>query len=206
LTGTEVDGGNFVRVLGRQATLRLIGPRDWTNPIDALDVDASGEVSPIDVLLVINELNDPQFATANVLIDAASLTTFPNRFLDVSADGFVTPLDALQVINFLNDSAQLTVESESGADSGSPKAASMETLTHSSIPRNSSEVHTPSHLASRPRKTLLLNDRYPGSWVSWWLELQVIGCGDIESLQFKVWHEAQITTEIQPVGFVSGSI
>lgn len=175
LAGTEVDGGNFVRVLDQQATLRLIGPHDWTNPIDALDVDASGEVSPIDVLLVINELNDPQFTTGNVPIDAASLTTFPNRFFDVSADDFVSPLDALQVINFLDDSARFEGESESGSARGNPEDAHMKTLNQRSIPRSSSEVHTPSRLAANE-----LSDRRNGSILATWPRLCVAACSAAE--------------------------
>ncbi len=56
------------------------------------DCDHSGSVSPLDALVVINELNGPD---ANLGIDAA-------RMLDVDADGLLSPLDALVVINYLN--------------------------------------------------------------------------------------------------------
>lgn len=56
------------------------------------DCDQSGSVSPLDALVVINELNGPD---ANLGNDAA-------RMLDVDADGLLTPLDALVVINYLN--------------------------------------------------------------------------------------------------------
>ncbi len=56
------------------------------------DCDQSGSVSPLDALVVINELNGPD---ANLGMDAA-------RMLDVDADGLLSPLDALVVINYLN--------------------------------------------------------------------------------------------------------
>ncbi len=56
------------------------------------DCDQSGSVSPLDALVVINELNGPD---ANLGNDTA-------RMLDVDADGLLTPLDALVVINYLN--------------------------------------------------------------------------------------------------------
>jgi len=56
------------------------------------DCDRSGSVSPLDALVVINELNGPD---VNRGMDAA-------RMLDVDADGVLSPLDALVVINYLN--------------------------------------------------------------------------------------------------------
>ena len=58
------------------------------------DCDHSGSVSPLDALVVINELNRPD---ANLRMDAATM-------LDVDADGLLSPLDALVVINYLNQS------------------------------------------------------------------------------------------------------
>ncbi len=62
------------------------------NPSQALDVSGDLVVTPLDVLLIINELN------------AAS----PSRtswFFDTSGDGLLTPLDALLVVNMLNTQA-----------------------------------------------------------------------------------------------------
>jgi len=56
------------------------------------DSDDSGSVSPLDALVVINELNKPD--TTGVI---------PNsKMMDVDADGMLSPLDALVVINYLN--------------------------------------------------------------------------------------------------------
>lgn len=56
------------------------------------DCDDSGIVSPLDALIVINELNRPEDGS---VVDTAKL-------LDVNADGLLSPLDALVVINYLN--------------------------------------------------------------------------------------------------------
>ena len=55
------------------------------------DCDNSGSVSPLDALMVINSLNQPNSGTAQAA-----------RFIDVDADGRTSPLDALVVINYLN--------------------------------------------------------------------------------------------------------
>ena len=67
----------------------------WDNLTNPLDPNDDGEVSPLDVLLVINQLNQ------NGSADVASLDV-DAPFVDVTADGVVSPLDALSVINFLN--------------------------------------------------------------------------------------------------------
>lgn len=60
----------------------------------ACDVNSSGIVEPLDVLMVINAINvaGPQFP---VLTDL-------NRRLDVNRDGIISPLDPLLVINAIN--------------------------------------------------------------------------------------------------------
>ncbi len=81
---------------------RVLLAADWQNPIDAMDVNASGdEVSPIDALLVINELNSPTVSdpATGMLPD---LENDPPPFVDVDGNGMVTPIDALLVVNTLN--------------------------------------------------------------------------------------------------------
>lgn len=68
----------------------------WTNPFDKLDVNDNFAVTPLDALLVINQLNR---------IGSRKLYQTGNEgaiFLDVSDDGFLSPIDALLVINKLN--------------------------------------------------------------------------------------------------------
>jgi hypothetical protein len=104
LAGVLVQAGVFFRVLEQGAArLLLNGPANWQNPLNGVDVNANGSVEPQDVLIIVNELNDPQFHNATgLLTEAAQVPVFPNLFYDVLPDGFVVPLDALRIVNFLN--------------------------------------------------------------------------------------------------------
>ena len=104
LTGTMVESGRFIRVLEQgDATIHLTGPNDWSHPVDPFDVNNSGGVEPIDVLLIVNELNRPRYTSGNgKLNDAVALSQFPGFFFDVTNDFFTTPLDALVIINKVN--------------------------------------------------------------------------------------------------------
>ena len=83
------------------------GPQ--TNPRDALDVNDDFSVSPIDALLVINELNLSGSARA------ARIGGSSPMYLDVSADGQLSPLDALMVINSLNRSSSRSAQATRAA-------------------------------------------------------------------------------------------
>ena len=79
---------------------------DWNNIIIATDVDFTGTTTPLDALLVINELNlrefsDPETGALPALADGQ----LPAGFFDVNDDGLVAPLDALLVINSLSEPA-----------------------------------------------------------------------------------------------------
>jgi hypothetical protein len=103
MSGTEVENGRLVRILTSNSTLRLIGPNEWHNLANPLDVNADGITTPLDALIVIDELNRQRFSTQNGhLIDPANLSAFPNRFYDVDSNGIIAPIDALRIINFLN--------------------------------------------------------------------------------------------------------
>src|SRR5262249_28915207 len=68
------------------------------NPVDPLDVDVSGTLTPLDALLVINHLNHGDPSLAGPSDDSA-----PGVFdTDVNGDGQITPADADQVIAALN--------------------------------------------------------------------------------------------------------
>ena len=69
---------------------------DWQSPIEPLDVNSDGLVSPVDALIAINGINAG---------NAGTLTGLPGAddFLyDVTGNGELSPLDPLQVINHLN--------------------------------------------------------------------------------------------------------
>lgn len=56
--------------------------------VGGLDVNGDHHVTPADVLIIINEVNDPD--------------SFPRPAADIDRNGFVTPIDALIVLNYLN--------------------------------------------------------------------------------------------------------
>ena len=102
-----VDGQRFLRVLTSQddpsEIIFIEGGAVWQNPIDPNDIDASGHVSPIDVLQIINELAVNLFSDplTGILSDPLTIDTWPNRNFDQDASGHITALDALRVINNL---------------------------------------------------------------------------------------------------------
>ena len=75
----------------------------WQNLGNVLDVDGDGTVASTDVLLVINELNGPQWHDEVGYLPPP--TGSVTAFFDADGDGFCTPLDALRIINHLNASA-----------------------------------------------------------------------------------------------------
>ena len=95
LSVSDEKGG--VRTATVVITVR--GITDWQNPVQPLDANGDGEVSPIDALVIINSLNGvgPR-ALLPTLAD-------PNLWYDVNGDGFISPLDALLIINRLNASS-----------------------------------------------------------------------------------------------------
>ncbi|MFN0018760.1 MAG: VWA domain-containing protein [Pirellulaceae bacterium] len=74
------------------------GANPWKNFVDAVDVDADGGVTPVDALLVINQLN---LAGSGPLVGNPPTFGKP-RFLDVNGDRKLSPIDALYVINRIN--------------------------------------------------------------------------------------------------------
>lgn len=79
----------------------------WQNQSNPLNVNNSTDtplITAFDVLLVINELNNPQIMNPTTFIlPAPSGSVAPPPFLDVTGDNMVTAFDALLVINFLNE-------------------------------------------------------------------------------------------------------
>jgi hypothetical protein len=69
----------------------------WTNPLAPNDVNGDGHVSPIDALVVINDLD----TVGPSLVSAAPQGA--HAFFDVNDDGAVSAIDALVVINDLNN-------------------------------------------------------------------------------------------------------
>ena len=75
----------------------LAGP--WHNSANPWDVNDDSYVSPIDLLLVINHLNN---GDSRQLADPAAGEASERLYLDVSGDSFVSPIDVLYIVNYLN--------------------------------------------------------------------------------------------------------
>lgn len=71
----------------------------WQNAVQPLDVNDDGHISPLDALIVFNDLNAYGARRLPILGDPSD----GRRYIDSSGDGHVTPLDALMVINHLNE-------------------------------------------------------------------------------------------------------
>ncbi len=78
---------------------RRVMASDWQNSVNALDVDASGLVVPLDVLLVVNDINE----NGARQMPATRPQGYSGPLCDTTGDGLVTALDVLQIINAIND-------------------------------------------------------------------------------------------------------
>lgn len=78
----------------------VIEYKTWQNPANSLDVNDDGDITAIDVLQIVNELNDPKFVDAQGLLPVKVKAP---PFLDPSGDGYGVSQDALLVINYLNN-------------------------------------------------------------------------------------------------------
>jgi hypothetical protein len=101
-----IRDGVFFRVAVNQMTSEIVEldlPAPWQNPLEASDVDASGEVTAGDALRIINELARRAFSDGNsqAMNDPLTVETWPNVYFDQNGDGNATALDALRVINRL---------------------------------------------------------------------------------------------------------
>ncbi len=107
-----------------------VGAAGFTNRINPLDVNNDAAVTPLDALLIINDLNSngsrqlvgvPQPALSSSS-DGGSGSSgsepVSSPKIDVNADGWASPLDALLVINELDRMAQENVMARGGVASG----------------------------------------------------------------------------------------
>jgi hypothetical protein len=89
----EIEGGEV------EDYMVTIQSNPWQNPDNQYDVNDNGAVSPIDVLLIVNYLNDnPGSQTQPLPVPRPS----DRPYLDVDGNGYAQPLDALLAINHLN--------------------------------------------------------------------------------------------------------
>lgn len=71
-------------------------------PLTLEDVNGDGNVTPLDMLLVINALNGYGFQTASLSVDATESTSVN---WDINRDGHLTPMDVLLLTNYFNTGA-----------------------------------------------------------------------------------------------------
>ncbi len=89
----------------------LPNPTPWMNPRARRDTNDDGIISPIDVLVVVNELNERDVSDPSGLLPAARHADVM-RYYDVNGDGYAAPLDVLQIVNYLNAMALDAAEAE----------------------------------------------------------------------------------------------
>lgn len=138
----QVSGGTSSLIVG--AAERVTSPRH--NSLLAEDVNENGEVTSVDALIIINDMNRNQ---SRIL--GPTETEGPK--IDVNNDGAVTALDALLVINALDRDNTDGAEAESGVESGNGAGAQ--------------SLANPDHQASpEPVEAVLANDQVIASWTN----------------------------------------
>ncbi len=78
-----------------------VSPVPFQNPLNRMDVNADGEVSPFDALLAINDLN----AHGSRDLSGGEGEAGVSKFIDVNGDNRSTPNDPIIIINWLNSKA-----------------------------------------------------------------------------------------------------
>jgi RHS repeat-associated protein len=84
---------------------RFVLAVDWQNATNPLNInnDEWGLVSPIDAILIINELDQPRVSEPITgKLPVITGTIAPPPYFDADGDGFISPIDAVQVINGLD--------------------------------------------------------------------------------------------------------
>ena len=81
----------------------------YQNQLNALDVDADGAITPLDVLTLVNDIN------RNGLRDLPTGTPSSAPYLDVNGNGKLDPLDVLEIVNAINAKSGANGEGESVA-------------------------------------------------------------------------------------------
>ena len=92
----------------------------YQNPNNRLDVDNDGDVSPLDVLQIINDIEANKFRDLPTNVGE----TIP--YIDTNGNSKVDPLDVLDVINFLNRGAGESAEGEQSSDAADLESQKLE--------------------------------------------------------------------------------
>ena len=107
-TETAMENGKFIRTIqnvvsGQDEAIQLDSMFAWHNDIRPEDVDNNGEVTPNDILEVIDQLVDRRYIQpdSDTPVSPEQVDVWPNRFFDTSGDNEISPLDILVVIEYL---------------------------------------------------------------------------------------------------------
>ncbi|MEO8496341.1 MAG: Ig-like domain-containing protein [Planctomycetota bacterium] len=96
--GQKMLTGDLGRLVDVTITPLTVRPGSiWQNPIQPLDVNDDGAVSPLDALVAINRINDTH-GGAMPEARVASDRNYP----DTNGDGDLSPVDVLLIVNHLN--------------------------------------------------------------------------------------------------------
>lgn len=110
LLANDISGGSFLRM--SVVLERIPNNAPWQNTPLRWDVDRSGTITPLDVLLLIDAINANPIGN---LPSPRSGDTLGLPDVDVDGDGRLTPLDVLDTINRLNGTGTGALgEGESG--------------------------------------------------------------------------------------------
>jgi hypothetical protein len=91
----QANGSNVSEII-KNGTLQVRSI--WQNPDDPNDINGDGRVSPLDLLLLLNELSKK--GSRELELPSPGDAPFP--YFDANGDGFASPKDALNLINCLN--------------------------------------------------------------------------------------------------------
>ena len=103
--------------------------RPWQNPVNKLDINNDGHVSPIDALAVINFLIRGFEGRLPTELNAP---LSPQPFVDCNGDNFASPIDALLVINYLIDSNRAANTAQSAFANSNQVAAARPAFSENS--------------------------------------------------------------------------
>ena len=106
----------------------------WQSPGNQFDVNGDGSVEPLDVLLIIKEINDH----GSRVLPPRTFDNLVQPYFDVNGDGRITPLDVLLVIHHLNLNS--SPQSDSGDGGEGEWATDREAVVQRAEPRNAPSV------------------------------------------------------------------
>lgn len=98
VTVRVTDDGSPMQESFMQFTVQVNDDKPWQYFAEPLDVNVDGFISPLDALIIINDIN----ARGPRTLPGSPSGPGPIFYLDANGDGSVSPIDALLVINRLN--------------------------------------------------------------------------------------------------------